>query len=167
MLAAVTASLALALVMTSGDFAWAALHLRHRATYGVVHGAVMCLCLGLTIGIRARRLVPAAIAGPLIGVAAAASFYALAPAMRWSAMFPAWMLLWILFAVLQRHLAPGETIGTALKRGILAALLSGLAFYLISDIWIHEAAHSSMTVHFGAWLFAFFPGFAALFARRP
>ena len=54
-----------------------------------------------------------------------------------------------------------------LKRGLLAALLSGLAFYLISDIWIHEAAHPGMLEHFAAWTFAFLPGFAALFARLP
>ena len=78
-------------------------------------------------------------------------------------MFPAWMLLWILFACLQRQLLPGERIGVTIKRGVLAALLSGLAFYLISDIWIHEAAHPSLLVHFGAWAFAFLPGFLALF----
>jgi hypothetical protein len=167
MIAALAASLALALVMTLGDFAWAALNIRHRVAYGVAHGAMMCLCLGLAIGVRAGRPVLTAIAGPIIGVVAAGTFYVLAPALRWGAMFPAWMLLWIMFAVLQRQLAQGETIGVALKRGILAALLSGLAFYLISDIWIHEAVHPSMLVHFGAWLFAFFPGFAALFARLP
>src|SRR5262249_29069278 len=167
MLHAVVAALALGLVMTLGDFAWAALRIHHRVLNGVVHGAVMCLCLGLAIGIRARRPVPAALVGPLIGVAAAATFYLLAPALRWSAMLPAWMLLWILFAILQRQLARDESVGTAMKRGILAALLSGLAFYLISDIWIHEAAHPSMVVHFGAWVFAFLPGFAALFRRLP
>src|ERR1043165_6924279 len=121
------ASVALAVVMTLGDFAWAAFHIRHSVVKGVVHGAAMCLCLGLAIGIRARRPVPAAIAGPLIGVAAAGTFYVLAPALKWGAMFPAWMLLWILFAILQRVLAKHETIGVALKRGILAAVLSGLA----------------------------------------
>lgn len=163
MLLAFLSSLALAAVMTFGDFSWAALHIRHRVLYGVIHGAVMCLCLGLAIGIRARRPVPAAIAGPIIGALGAAAFYVLAPMLRWGAMFPAWMLLWILFAFLQRQLAPGESIGVALKRGILAALMSGLAFYLISDIWIHEAAHPSLLVHFGAWTFAFLPGFASLF----
>ena len=87
----------------------------------------------------------------------------LAPALRWGAMFPAWMLLWILFAFLQRQLLAGESIGVTVKRGVLAALLSGFAFYLISDIWIHEAAHPGLLVHFGAWTFAFLPGFAALF----
>jgi hypothetical protein len=165
MICALAASLALAAVMTLGDFAWSVLHIHHRATYGVIHGAAMCLCLGLAIGIRARKPVPAAIAGPLIGVAAAGTFYLLAPALRWGAMLPAWMLLWLLFALLQRQLLKGEKIGIALKRAIFAALMSGLAFYLISDIWIHEAAHPSMLVHFAAWAFAFFPGFCGLFVR--
>ena len=167
MLYALAASLGLAAVMTFGDFAWAALHIHHRTTYGMAHGAAMCLCIGLAIGMRARRTLPAAIAGPLIGVAAAGAFYLLAPALKWGAMFPAWMLLWLLFALLQKRLAGGERIGVTLKRGLLAALASGFAFYLISDIWIHEARHPSLFVHFGAWTFAFLPGFAALFARLP
>ncbi len=169
MLFALASSIALAAVMTFGDWFWAVLHVRHRTAYGVAHGATMCLCLGIAIGVRVKRTLPAAIAGPLIGVAAAGTFYLLAPALRWGAMVPAWMLLWILFALLQLALARGEGLGVTLKRGILAALLSGLAFYLISDIWIHEAAHPGLLVHFAAWTFAFLPGFAALFvavARR-
>jgi hypothetical protein len=167
MLYALAASLALATVMTLGDFAWAALHIRHRMAYGIAHGALMCLCIGLAIGIRAGRTRPAAIAGPLIGVLAAGAFYLLAPSLRWGAMFPAWMLLWLLFALLQRQLGRGERLAVSVKRGLLAALVSGFAFYLISDIWIHESAHPSLLVHFGAWAFAFLPAFAALFARLP
>lgn len=164
---AIVSALALAAVMTAGDWFWAAMHVTHRMSAGIAHGAAMCLCIGIAIGVRAGRTLPAAIAGPLIGAAAAGTFYLLAPSMRWGAMFPAWMLLWILFALLQRLLASGESIGVTMKRGLLAAILSGLAFYLISDIWIHEAAHPSLVVHFAAWTFAFLPGFAALFARRP
>lgn len=163
MLHAVLAALALASVMTLGDFAWAALGIRHRALYGVIHGAVMCLSLGLAIGIRVRRPAPAAVAGPLIGVTAAAAFYLLAPKLGWGAMFPAWMLLWMLFAFLQRWMRKRESIARAALRGAVAAVLSGIAFYLISDIWIHESRHASMAVHFAAWSFAFLPGFAALF----
>lgn len=167
MLHAIAASLALAAVMTFGDFAWAAFHVRHTVVKGVVHGAAMCLCIGLAIGIRAGRPAFAAVAGPLIGVAAAGVFYVLAPWLRWGAMFPAWMFLWLLFALLHRQLARGESVGATVKRGVLAALMSGVAFYLISDIWIHEAAHPSLLVHFAAWAFAFAPGFLALFARAP
>jgi len=167
MLHGIAASLALAAVMTAGDFVWAFFHVRHSTLKGVVHGAAMCLCVGLAIGVRAKRPVPAAIAGPIVGVIAAATFYVLAPVLRWGAMLPAWMLLWLLFALLQQWLTRAESFGVAVKRGVLAALLSGLAFYLISDIWIHEAAHPGMLEHFGSWAFAFAPGFLALFARAP
>lgn len=167
MVFAVVASLLLGAVMTLGDWAWAALEIRHRVVNGLVHGALMCLCLGLAVGVRAGRPAAAALAGPVIGVIAAATFYALAPLLRWSAMFPAWMLLWILFAVLQQRLARKETMRTALVRGIVAALLSGAAFYAISGIWINDShSNPNLLRHFGAWTFAFLPGFAALFLRR-
>ena len=167
MLHAVLASLALGAVMTLGDFVWAFFDVRHSVVKGVIHGAAMCLCVGVAIGMRARKPALAAIAGLAIGVVAAGTFYALAPWLRWGAMFPAWFLLWLLFAALQRGLARDETGGTTMKRGLLAALLSGFAFYLISDIWIHEAAHPGMLEHFGAWVFAFAPAFFVLFVRTP
>jgi hypothetical protein len=70
MVYALIASLLLGAVMTLGDFAWAALHIRHRIAYGLIHGAAMCLCVGLAIGIRASKPLAAAIAGPAIGVIA-------------------------------------------------------------------------------------------------
>ena len=160
----IIAALALGAIMTLGDVAWDQFGIRHRVAYGVIHGAVMCLCLGVAIGLRCRRPIPAAIAGPLIGVVAAATFYLLAPSLRWGAMFPAWMLLWMLFALLQHRLAKTESLGTALVRGIAAALLSGAAFYAISGIWINDSHTSPNLVrHFGAWTVAFLPGFLALF----
>jgi hypothetical protein len=96
LIAALAASLLLAVVMTLGDFVWAVFHVEHKAAYGVAHGAVMCLAIGAVIGARARRLAAGALAGPFIGVLSAGAFYALAPALRWSAMLPAWMLFWIL-----------------------------------------------------------------------
>ena len=186
---ALIASLLLGLVMTLGDFIWAALHLPHRVAYGLIHGAVMCLCLGLAVGIRARGARAAAMAGAgvgvrgaaavyararglraglrgvVVGVLAAAAFYALAPALRWVAMFPAWMLLWILFALLQHRLDATERPGAALIRGMTAALLSGAAFYSISGIWTRHAQWS-IGLQLAAWSFAFVPGFLALFWRR-
>ena len=153
--------------MTVGDWAWAALELRHRVAYGLIHGALMCLCLGLAVGVRAGKPAPAAVAGPLIGVIAALTFYALTPMLRWSAMFPAWMLLWILFALLQQRLGKKESMGAALTRGLAAAIVSGAAFYAISGIWINDShANPNLLRHFGAWTVAFLPGFVALFWRR-
>lgn len=162
---AVVAAILLGGVMALGDWVWSALNLPHKMAYGLTHGAVMCLCLGLAIGVRAGRVAPAAMAGPLIGVVAAGSFYALAPWLRYSAMFPSWMLFWILFAFLQQWLTKSESFMIAAARGGIAAVLSGLAFYLISGIWLDRSAGGQNPfVHLAAWSFAFLPGFAVLFA---
>ena len=162
---AVIAAILLGAVMAFGDWIWSALNLPHRMAYGLTHGAVMCLCLGVAIGLRAGRVVPAAVAGPLIGVIAAGSFYALAPWLRYSAMFPSWMLFWILFAFLQQWLTKAESLTIAAARGGIAAILSGIAFYLISGIWIDRSdGGQNPLVHLAAWSFAFLPGFAVLFA---
>jgi hypothetical protein len=162
---ALIASLALGAVMTLGDVAWAVFHIQHRVAYGVVHGAVMCCCLGLAVGVRPRQPIVAALAGLVIGVLAAATFYALAPVLGLGAMFPAWMLLWILFAVLQQRFQRTETLRMALLRGTSAAVLSGVAFYLISGIWT-ERGDLSLARHFASWSFAFLPGFLSLFFLR-
>jgi hypothetical protein len=164
--AAVVASLFLGAVMALGDYAWAALRIEHRVVYGLAHGAVMCLCLGIAIGVHTGRLVPATLAGPVIGVIAAGAFYLLAPWLRMAAMFPAWMLFWILFALLQQRLRADERLVTAAARGSIGAVVSGLAFYTISSIWTgpsHDAPN--LALHFAAWSFAFLPGFLALFWR--
>jgi hypothetical protein len=164
--APVFASLFLGAVMALGDYAWAAMHIQHRVAYGLAHGAVMCLCLGIAIGVHTRRPAPAALAGPVIGVIAAGAFYLLAPSLRMAAMFPAWMLFWILFALLQQRLREGERIAAAAARGSVAAVLSGLAFYAISSIWTGPSRDApSLVLHFAAWSFAFLPGFLVLFWR--
>ena len=167
MLHAVVGALLLGAVSTLGDFVWAAFQLRHRMGYGLVHGAVICLCVGAVIGWRSGRMRLAAAAGPFIGVAAAGVFYILAAAIGYNAMFPAWMFFWICFAFLQASLARSHDYGTALVRGLAAAVISGLAFYAISGIWTRPSPGGPDYVrNFLAWSFAFLPGFVALFARR-
>jgi hypothetical protein len=164
--AVVLASLFLGAVMAFGDYLWAALRIQHRVANGIAHGAAMCLCLGIAIGVHARRPLPATLAGPVIGVIAAGTFYLLAPWLRMSAMFPAWMLFWILFAILQQQLREGERLTAAVIRGLVAAVLSGLAFYAISGIWTGPSHDEPiLAVRFAAWSFAFLPGFLVLFRR--
>ena len=167
MLYAVVAALVMGAVSTLGDFVWAALQLRHQPAYGLIHGVVICACIGALIGLRERRLLPALAAGPIVGLIAAGGFYVLAPWLRYSAMFPMWMLFWICFALLQDRLnAPGRH-GLAVARGLVAALLSGAAFYAISGIWTNPSPGGPNYLrHFLSWSFAFFPGFAALFVGR-
>jgi hypothetical protein len=160
---ALIASALLAVVATLGDFVWDYWNIRHTATYGVIHGAVFCLAIGAAIGVRAGRPGAGMVAGPLIGILAAGVFYMLAPALRMNAMFPAWMLFWICFAFLQRQLRD-EPAWRALVRGLAAAVLSGIAFYLVSGIWTDRAAGGPDYLrNLLSWVFAFFPGFASLF----
>ena len=161
------ASISLAAVSTFGDFLWAALQLRHRVLFGLVHGAMLCLCIGAAIGFRQRRVLAGASAGPVVGLLAAGTFYLLAPALGWRAMLPAWMLFWICFALLQGLLAQRARIASSLAEGLVAAVLSGVAFYAISGIWTRPSPDGPDYLrHFLSWAFAFLPGFAVLF-RRP
>ena len=99
-----------AVIMTLGDFVWASQLLRHRMAYGLLHGAGLCLALGLALGAPAKRPLTGAIGGLVVGILSAASFYVLAPVMRYSAMFVSWVLLWILLALLDRMLQRGASV---------------------------------------------------------
>ena len=164
---AVFAAVLLGAVMTFGDFIWDIARVRHRVVNGIVHGAIMCLCIGAVIGARTGRVWAGLIAGPVIGVIAAGAFYLLAPVMRYNAMLPAWMLFWICFALLQQRLLRDDSgMPRALLRGAVAAVLSGVAFYAISGIWTRPAPGGpNYLLHFASWAFAFLPGFLALFWR--
>src|SRR5689334_6995096 len=100
------------------------MNIRHTMTAGMLHGAVVCLCMGIAVGLRAGRTATGAIAGPVIGVLAAGVFYLLAPRMRLMAMFPAWMFFWICFALLQGRLQRDRGMATGFVIGIIAAVLS-------------------------------------------
>jgi hypothetical protein len=164
MMFAIGAAFALALAMTAGDMLWAGLSLRHRVGYGLAHGALMCLVIGGFIGWRERRPAAGLAAGPIIGVLAAGVFYVLAPWLRYSAMFPAWMFFWICFALLQKQLAREAAWTPAIGRGLIAAVVSGIAFYMISGVWTRPPRGGpNYLYHLGAWFVAFLPGFVAMF----
>jgi hypothetical protein len=165
---AALAALALGALSTGGDFIWEALRLRHRVVTGIGHGAVICLAIGLTIGLRAGRPLPGLVIGPLVGVLAATTFYVLAPALRWNAMFPAWMLFWMCFALLQAWLSSERRLSTVLARGLGAAVLSGATFYLVSGMWTNPPRGGpNYAMNLVSWTLAFFPGFGALFWPAP
>ena len=165
MLAALRASLFLGAVATLGDFIWAYFNVRHRPIYGLIHGAAFGLAIGAALGARHGRTAAGAAAGLIVLLVAGAFFYLLSPLMGMAGMFPAWMLFWVCFALVQRRLR-AEPLGRALARGVAAAVLSGLAFYAISGIWTSRAPGGPNYVrNFASWTFAFLPGFAALFVK--
>ena len=158
-------------VSTLGDFIWAGLHLRHRPLYGLAHGTLLFLCIGLYLGLLARKPYLGALAGAGIGLAAAGSFYVLAPIAGYSVMFAVWAFVWLALAVLagrvlrkQNPLSWTEVI----VRGVAAAFGSGIGFYLISGIWRPFNPEGwDYAFHFLSWTVAYLPGFAALMFKNP
>ena len=166
--ASIGGALAIAAVSTLGDFIWATGIPAHTAMSGIIHGAVLFLCIGLYLGTLANRRVLGATAAACIGALAAASYYVAAPAAGRSIMFVLWIAAWIALGLLNERLKRGEfQIRPALARGALAAAVSGVAFYLISGIWRPFNPEGwDYLVHFAAWTLAYFPGFAALLVSR-
>jgi hypothetical protein len=163
-----TASLAIAALSTLGDFVWATWLPEHRAVYGLAHGLLLFCAIGLVFGRLAGRPGTGAAGGAAIGVAAAGAFYLLAPLLAAATMFVVWFGAWMalgwMYAQLSGGTAPARVV---LARGAMAAAASGLAFYLISGIWMpFDPQGWDYTGHFAAWTFAYFPGFAALLLAR-
>jgi hypothetical protein len=154
-----------AAAMTFGDWVWATLALRHRPQYGLAHGTLLCLWMGLYLGVLSRRVVLGLAGGTLVGLLAAASFYALAPFFGYSAMFLSWMLLWLGLVGLAARL-----LGTRLSGvnwgacAFVAALGSGASFYAVSGIWMGASGPPYYAWHFVAWTIAFLPGALAMLA---
>ena len=166
--ASINGALVMAAVSTLGDFIWANWIARHRMIFGLTHGTLLFLCMGLYLGAIAKKRATGALAGAFIGLAAAGSFYLLAPLAGYSVMFFVWIALWAALAALHGWLQRERTaMRHAFIRGSAAALLSGLAFYAASGIWRPFNPHGwDYAVHFLSWTVAFLPGFLALMVRR-
>jgi hypothetical protein len=166
--APLTASLAIAALSVLGDFIWATWLPEHRAVYGVAHGLLLFGAVGFVLGRLAGRARAGAIAGVVIGAGAAGAYYALSPIVGYASMFVVWCAVWMALAVSYARLGGGTAPQQiVLARGAMAAAASGLAFYLISGIWRpFDPQGWDYAVHFAAWTFAYFPGFAALLLAR-
>jgi hypothetical protein len=164
-------ALLIAAVSTLGDFIWAGLHLRHRPLYGLSHGILLFLCIGLYLGTLAKQSALGALGGAVIGLLAAGSFYVLAPIAGYSVMFFAWAFVWLALAILAGRTLRRENPlrwNEVLGRGSFAAIGSGLAFYLISGIWRPFNPQGwDYAVHFLSWTVAYLPGFSALIKVQP
>ena len=164
---AILSALFVAAVATLADWVWASQLLSHRMWYGIVHGAGLCLAIGLALGIPARRPLTGALGGIAAGVLAAASFYLLAPMIRYSAMVVAWCLLWMFVAYLDGPILRRAHATHALARGLAAAFGSGLAFYAVSGMWTRwNPSAINFADHYARWSIALLPGFLALSLGR-
>lgn len=79
-------------------------------------------------------------------------------------MFLVWIAVWVGLGLLNERLGSQEAnIRAGLGRGALAAIGSGVAFYFVSGIWFpFDPEGWDYLAHFGGWMLAYFPGFAAL-----
>ena len=153
-------------VATLGDYIWYEAGVRHRMVAGIIHGALQLMAVGGVLGWAAGRTAPGLAVGVGAGVLGALSYYAMAPAMGYPAMFISWMVVWILLAVGEGFLlqsARRPWLNT-LARGAIAAVISGVAFYAISGtVWGPPPAGGRNYVkHFAAWLVAWAPGILAI-----
>jgi hypothetical protein len=163
---AIVGALVIAAVSTLGDFVWAGLQLRHRVVYGLAHGALLFLCMGAYFGSLQKKTLIGALYGAAIGLAAAGSFYVLAPIAGYSVMFFVWAFVWIALAFLVSILAARSASTATIVRGVIAMIGSGLGFYLISGIWRPFNPRGwDYAVHFLSWTLAYLPGFLALLVR--
>ena len=162
---AVGGALLLAALSTAYDFVWAHFAVEHRPAYGLVHGTTLLAAAGLVLGWAPGRMIAGAAGGAVAGFMSAAAFYGLVTVTGFlPALIGAWMLLWLLFAALCAWLEPGRMMGReVVLRGGMAALASGVAFWLVSGIWTrHDTAGPNYAWNLAAWTFAYLPGFAAL-----
>ena len=158
-----------AAVATFGDWFWYEMGVRHRMTAGALHGAVLLGAVGLVLGWVSGRIVPGLLAGIAAGLAGAMAYYGMAAigGRRFSlgAMVASWAAVWLMLAVLEgRWLRRSRPWSEIFARGLIAAALGGLAFYLMLDVlWGHDSEEDkNYLMQYVAWLVAWAPGVLAL-----
>ena len=169
---ALGATFVLGAVSAFGDWVWNAYIDSHRTLYGIIHGGLLCLFLGMTLawaGQPPRPWIRGALGGLGVGVSAALSFYLLAPWLRWWAMLPAWVVLWVLASLLGGLLAGSRAVSLErMLRGIIAGVFSGIGFYFaVTQLWMGRGPKPGLFLSALIWMVAFLPGYLPLLVRRP
>ena len=154
-----------ALVATLGDYIWFEFGVRHTTLNGVIHGAALLLAVGLVLGQQRGELTRGAIGGVVAGVAGALVFYVSGGLGYLGALIAAWVFMWVVLAVVSAWVRGGlYDVTEWLALGAIAAVGSGIAFYLVSGIWTDPVRGVSRNYlwHLAAWTIAWAPGILAL-----
>lgn len=164
---AVVGSVLLAALSTAADYVWFLGIPQHQVTSGAIHGSVLFAALGAYLGFRKGQIGAGALGGLLSGLAAALSFYALAPLGGYNVMLVSWLLLWICLAALQTFLDGRLDIPKAIARGIITAVVAAVGFgVVLFQLYRHWPPHTfSFVTHFIAWTVAYVPGLYVLLRR--
>ena len=166
--------LAVAAAATCSDYIWYTYGVRHTMVAGFAHGALLLTAVGAVLGAASGHVLKGLPLGALAGVAGAATYYLLVLVMDrrtyGTAIPAAWVTMWLILAALDgRWLrAPAKRPWSAvLVRGLLAAVLGGVAFYLVlTTLWGRPPEGGrNYFVQFLAWSFAWAPGLLALMWR--
>jgi hypothetical protein len=164
---AVIGSVLLAVLSTAADYVWFLNIPQHQVSSGAIHGATLFAALGAYLGWRKGQAGAGALGGLLSGLAAALSFYALAPLGGYNVMLVSWLLLWILLAALQTFLDGRLDLARAVARGIITAIVAAIGFgvvlFQLYRGW--PPASFSFVTHFVAWALAYLPGLYVLLKR--
>jgi hypothetical protein len=158
------AVLIVAAVSTASDYTWYEIGVQHRMTAGIITGAVMLMAVGGALGWIGRRTTLGMAVGVVAGVVGALAYYAMLPSMGQRAMIAAWAVVWIVLAVGDGRIVRRVPWGTVLLRGVAAAVLSGLTFYVMSgDLWGRAPAGGrNYAMQFARWVVAWAPGIIAI-----
>ncbi len=150
-------------VATLGDFIWYHFGIRQTILAGVLHGAALLMSVGAALGWSARRIGTGLQMGLVAGVIGALSYYALLNAAgSMTAMIAAWVVVWIGLAIGEGRMLqkPPRKWVDVVTRGVVAAVLSGLAFYAVSSgLWGRAPAGGrNYLMQYARWIVAWAPG---------
>ena len=164
---AVVGSVLLAILSTVADYVWFLGIPQHQVSSGAIHGSVLFAALGAYVGFRKGKTAAGAIGGLLSGLAAALSFYVLAPIGGYNMMLVSWLLLWIFLAALQTYLDGRLDLAKAIARGIITAVVAAVGFgVVLFQLYRQWPPQSfSFPTHFAAWVVAYIPGLYVLLKR--
>jgi len=159
---------------TLADWAWYSFDSCRGMAAGVIHGAVLLTVVGGALGAASGRLLRGLPIGTLAGTGGALAYYLLVAAFgeraEDAAIPAAWVVTWLLLALLEgRWISPTRRSWPAIAgRGTAAAVLSGIAFYLVLDrLWgAPPAGGRNYALQFAAWAAAWAPGMLVLALRR-
>jgi hypothetical protein len=162
--------LGVALVATLCDYTWYMNHVPHNMITGISYGVVLLMVVGAVLGFDAGRVLKGLPIGAVAGVGGALTYYLLIAVMDKRTYGPAipasWVALWFILAALDgRWLrGPRRPWREVVIRGALAAVVSGLSFYLVmTTLWGRPPASGrNYVLQFGAWIVAWAPGLLAL-----
>ena len=167
MTTALVGAIVLGVLSTFYDFLWAHFEVRHKAVNGLVHGMTLLSVAGLVLAWPTRRWLAGLAGRCATGFDRRRFVLRRLSDARLSRGHGRRMDGDVArFSALARLLRR-ESVGTATAiRGIAAAALSGVAFYLVSGMWTDHSTPPNYLRNLASWTFAFFPGFAALLWRR-